>query len=173
VTAARPASRRHPLRLVGRLAAAAALSLAGCAEIGLAPGERDAEAVRVGPGETSEPERVEVQHVLISFAGAELPGVTRSLAKAEEMAERVLAAAEAGRPFDELMHLYSDDGGGTGTYKLLNWGVARLDPNELDRGRMVRDFHRKAFRLGLGEIALVRYDATGSPLGFHVMKRLR
>lgn len=151
----------------------AALALGACKQIGLAPGERHPEEVRVDPGETPEPERVEVQHVLISFVGAELPGVTRSLDKAREMAERVYAAALDGRPFDELVHLYSDDGGGDGIYKLTNWGVARLEPSEMERGRMVRDFHRMAFRLAVGEVGLVPFDASGSPLGFHVMKRLK
>ena len=125
------------------------------------------------PRERPEPERVEVRHVLISHAGADLPGVTRSKEKAAEMAERVYRAALDGRDFDELMRLYSDDGGGGSTYKLTNWGVARLDPSEMERGRMVREFHRAAFRLEVNEIALVPFDESGSPLGWHIIQRIK
>lgn len=144
----------------------------GCQEIGLAPHEPDRGAVRVVDGER-EPERVTVRHVLIAFDGANLAGVTRPLDKAERVARNVYEAARGGRPFDELIRLYSDDGGGTGIYKLTNWGVAELEPDEMERGRMVRDFHRAAFSMTVGEIRLVPYDAEGSPLGYHVVERIQ
>ena len=40
-------------------------------------------------------------------------------------------------------------------------------------GRMVRDFHRACFSMDVGEIRLVPYDDEGSPLGFHVIERLK
>ena len=145
---------------------------AGCAEIGLAPHEPDREAVRIA-SDAREPSRVTVRHVLIAFDGAKLVGVTRSLEKAERVATNVFEAAQSGRPFDELVRLYSDDGGGNGEYTLSNWGVPQVDPDEMERGRMVRDFHRAAFSMDVGEIRLVPYDEQGSPLGFHIIQRVR
>lgn len=161
-----------PPVLIVLSACLATVPLSGCAEIGLAEHQPDREAVKVIADER-EPQHVTVQHVLIAFEGAKLVGVTRTLEKAERMAENVFEAAKGGRPFDELVKLYSDDGGGQGVYHLANWGIVKTEPGEMERGRMVRDFHRAAFTMDVDEIRLVRYDELGSPLGFHVMRRIK
>lgn len=145
--------------------------LGGCKQIGLAPHETDPGAVKVDPNERSEPVRVTVQHVLIAYDGSKIPGVTRSLEKAGRIAQNVYEAALAGRDFDELVRLYSDDGG-DGRMTIANWGLGRDEPEHLERGSLVRHFSRAAFGLDVGAIALVPFDAGGSPYGYHVIRRL-
>ncbi|MFT5290095.1 MAG: peptidyl-prolyl cis-trans isomerase B (cyclophilin B) [Planctomycetota bacterium] len=75
-----------------------------------------------------EPERVLVQHVLISFDGCGIPGVTRTKEEAEALANTVLERAQKGDSMDELAREFSDDriaeGDTTpGHYGVLNTGV--------------------------------------------------
>jgi len=156
--------------LLAALCALTALG-AGCKAIGFAPNEPDPEAVR-RPPERVEPERVTVQHVLLGFDGAETPGATRTREEAERLTQRVLEMARGGRSFDELVRLYSDDRHGDGSYVLVNYGVSP-EPTENERRKMVRGFGDLAFALEPGEVALVEYDRYTSPLGFHVLRRLR
>jgi len=152
----------------------AAASLAGCSffrDIGLAQNEPDPEALREG-GNADQPAHVVVQHVLISFDGAGVPGVTRSQDEARALAERVLAQAQTGIDFAEMVRLYSDDRGGNGTYSIANWGVP-TDSGEVERRKMARAFGAMAFTLPVGQIGIVPYDSNTSPFGWHVVKRVR
>ena len=152
----------------------AAVSLAGCSlmrEVGLAANVPDPEALREG-GTADQPARVVVQHVLISFDGAGVPGVMRSKEEAAALAQRVLAQARAGHDFADLVRLYSDDRAGDGTYTMANWGVP-TESGELERRKMVRGFGALAFTLPVGQIGIVDYDVNTSPFGWHVMKRVR
>jgi parvulin-like peptidyl-prolyl cis-trans isomerase-like protein len=145
--------------------------IGGCKQLGLAPHETDPNAVKVDPTERAEPFRVTVQHVLIAYEGSKIPGVTRSLEKAERVAFNVFEAAVAGQDFDELVGLYSDDGG-DGRMNIVNWGVSRTEPEDMERARLVRGFSRAAFTLDVGKIGFVPFDAGGSPYGWHVIRRL-
>ncbi len=159
-------------RLVLALLAAAALP--GCSffrSIGFAENEVDPASV-AQPGAADEPSHVVVQHVLVSFDGASVPGVTRSKADAERLAQRVVAEARAGRDFAELIRYYTDDRGGDGSYSMANWGVATAS-GEVERKQMVRGFGNLAFALAVGEIGVVEYDSNSSPFGWHVVKRTR
>jgi peptidyl-prolyl cis-trans isomerase D len=156
------------------LVAAAALSLAACSlmrDIGLAENESNPDALREG-GSKDEPAHVVVQHVLVSFEGAKVPGVTRTQDEAKALAQRVLAEAKSGRDFAELVRLYTDDRGSDGTYAMANWGVP-TESGETERRRMVRGFGTVAFTLGVGEVGLCEYDPNASPFGWHVVKRVR
>ncbi|MEM9380014.1 MAG: peptidylprolyl isomerase [Planctomycetota bacterium] len=75
-----------------------------------------------------EPERIVVQHCLISFQGRRVDGVTRTKEEAEALANEVLAQAREGADMDALVREYSDDkvqeGDDTpGHYGILNNGV--------------------------------------------------
>jgi hypothetical protein len=73
-----------------------------------------------------QPERITVQHVLISFKGSPVAGVTRSKEEAEALAQEVLAKAQAGSDFEALVRAHSDDPPSErepGVYRILNTGV--------------------------------------------------
>jgi len=73
-----------------------------------------------------QPERITVQHVLISFQGTPVKGVTRTKEEAEALAKEVLAKVQAGADFEALLRAHSDDPAGEvdpGVYRILNTGV--------------------------------------------------
>src|SRR5688572_16915624 len=65
-----------------------------------------------------EPQRIQVAHVLISFAGTRT-NATRTQAAAEKLAYEVLARARKGDDFHKLIKDLSDDPG-EGVYGLAN-----------------------------------------------------
>ena len=155
------------------LAALLALGLTGCSffrQIGFAPNEPDPASLQKD-APSDEPEHVLVQHVLISFEGLKVAGVTRTRDEAERLARRVESEARAGRDFAELVRTYSDDRG-DGRYALANWGVA-AGPEETERRKMVRGFGAMAFSLQPGEVGVVPYDTGSSPFGWHIVKRVK
>lgn len=119
-----------------------------------------------------EPKRIELQHILISFAGTGT-SAERSQADAQLLAIELLARAQGGEDFDALMEEYSDDPG-RGVYRLRNKGVApdRKYPREFDREQMVPAFGDVGFSLQVGEIKMSNYSKTASPYGWHIIKRL-
>ncbi len=75
----------------------------------------------------AEPDRISIQHVLISFADAPTEA-TRSLDEARELADEVLQLARGGEEFTELVRQHSDDpiqpgNPNPGVYQLLNHNV--------------------------------------------------
>ncbi len=82
---------------------------------------------RPKPDLGGEPERIRIQHVLVSFGG-KTPTATRTQAEAETLAQEILQRAQAGEDFDALVQEYSDDPGSkdtvpAGSYSLLNKGI--------------------------------------------------
>ncbi|MBL8126752.1 MAG: peptidylprolyl isomerase [Thermomicrobiales bacterium] len=117
----------------------------------------------------AEPERIEIQHVLISFAGTGTRA-RRSQADAAELAATTLARANAGEDFDALVRELTDDSP-PGIYRLSNNGVSPAS-GEYPRGRMVAAFGNVGFGLGVGEIGVADFDPRTSPYGWHIIKRL-
>ena len=119
----------------------------------------------------AEPEHILVQHVLISFAGAN-PRIPqkRSKEEAEALAKEVFERAKKGEPFDRLMG-QSDDTG-PGQYGMSNH---KIPPGQGERPRqgMVPAFGNVGFQLGVGEVGLAGYHPTDSPFGWHVIKRVK
>lgn len=92
--------------------------------------ESDETIVRPEPAPDlgGEPERVVVQHVLVSFDGVPQLQVARTREEALALAEELLAKAKAGEDFTALVRASSDDpvqegDPAPGTYQLLNLGV--------------------------------------------------
>lgn len=84
------------------------------------------ELVRPPMDLNGEPERVRIQHVLISFAGTGTTA-TRTKEEAEVLAKEILQRAKAGEDFNALVEQYTDDPSGKtttprGTYSMLNKG---------------------------------------------------
>ena len=109
-------------------------------------------------------ENISIQHILISFKGAPRmpPTVTRSKDEAKLLAEKVYAEIVAGGDFDALVKQYTNDSA-PGIYAMTKAG----------RGGMVKGFGDVGFRLKVGEIGVAPWDATASPFGWHIIKRLK
>jgi parvulin-like peptidyl-prolyl isomerase len=117
----------------------------------------------------SEPERITLQHILISFAGTQTEA-TRSKAEAETLAKKVVERVKK-EDFTAVMKELSDDPG-PGVYSLANRGV-REQRGEYPRDGMVPAFGNVGFGLAVGGVGLADYDASASPFGWHVIKRLK
>jgi parvulin-like peptidyl-prolyl isomerase len=106
---------------------------------------------------------IEIQHVLIGFKGApRLVGVTRTRDEAKVLAQKVFDEAIGGADFDALVKQYTNDSA-PGIYPLTK---------ETKAG-MVKGFGDVGFRLKVGEIGVSPWDATVSPFGWHIIKRLK
>jgi parvulin-like peptidyl-prolyl isomerase len=121
----------------------------------------------------NQPDYISVQHILIAFQGS-IPGkeVTRSKEEAGELARQIFERAQGGEDFDALVKEYTDDAY-PGIYKMANTGVAPDMANKVfPRDGMVKAFGDVGFPLAVGEIGLAEYDATSSPYGWHIIKRV-
>lgn len=121
-----------------------------------------------------EPDRLEVQHILISFKGAiDKEEVTRTQAEAETLAQKLLTQAQAGEDFDAMVKEYTDDQH-PGIYRMAN---LEIEPDssqeEYPRARMVKAFGDVSFSLKVGEIGMTTFDPETSKYGWHIIKRLK
>ena len=123
-------------------------------------------------GAKGEPERLRVLHVLVAFRGAERAAdtVTRTQDEAEVLAKEILARAQRGEDFKNLIKDYSSDPG-EGNYALVNHGVVARGP-EIRRSTFVPAFTKVAFSLAIGDVGLAPFDKKDSPFGYHVIKRI-
>lgn len=134
------------------------------------PAEKPVEAETAMSG----PERIEVQHILISFQGA-IPDekVTRTQEEAEALAQQLLERAKAGEDFDALVKEFTDDQH-PGIYRMSNTGIQPDFANqEYPRERMVKAFGDVGFSLEIGEIGMTKFDIDTSKYGWHIIKRLK
>lgn len=115
-------------------------------------------------------ERVQVAHVLVAFEGAERSRVVgRTKGQAEERAAEVLRrVTSGGEDFLAVMKEMSDDPG-PGVYTM--WLHAPQGEG-YPRGQMAPAFGDTGWRLAPGEIGVAAWDATKSPFGWHVIKRV-
>ena len=122
------------------------------------------------PGLRSEPERIAVQHILISFAGAGT-SATRTQEEAATLATETLQRARRGEDFGELVRTLTDDLF-PGIYRLCNTGLSPRSADEYPRGGMVSAFGDIGFALEVGGVAMAAFDPQSSPFGWHIIKRL-
>ena len=130
--------------------------------------------VTATPAKEKEPDHIQVQHILIGFAGS-VPGknITRSLEEAKAIAYGLLDSVKAGVSFDDLVVRHTDDRP-PGIYGMSNTGVAPdQSKHEYARGSMVPAFGNVGFTLKVGDIGIADYDPRTSPYGYHVIKRLQ
>lgn len=143
-------------------------ALAGCG-----PSASPSSATPGAPPPRPEPDRIVVQHILISFQGAARSKQTRSKDDAKALAQELLGRVKNGENFVELMKRYSDDPG-PGEYGMANNGVMVRDPEkEFPRRGMVPAFGNTGFKLEVGEIGLADHDPQTSPFGWHIIKRVK
>ncbi|HET9950475.1 MAG TPA: peptidylprolyl isomerase [Candidatus Eisenbacteria bacterium] len=119
-----------------------------------------------------EPQHVQVQHILIGFAGS-IPGkgITRTKEEAKKLAYEILEKARAGADFDSLVRQYTEDSP-PGIYGMSGKGVAP-GQGEYPRDQMVPAFGNVGFAISPGNIGIADYDAATSPYGYHIIKRLK
>jgi len=122
------------------------------------------------PAPRPEPERITVQHILISFAGAGT-SATRTQEAAATLAAETLERAQQGEDFGELVRALTDDSF-PGIYRLANTGISPQSADEYRRGGMVAAFGDVGFTLDAGNIAMAPFDPRTSPYGWHIIKRL-
>ena len=120
----------------------------------------------------NEPERIQVQHILIGFSGS-VPGkrITRSKDEARTLAYDILEKAKAGEDYDALVKKHTDDSP-PGIYGMSNRGV-RPGPREYERDGMVPAFGNVGFGMQVGEYGVADYDQSTSPYGYQVIKRVQ
>jgi hypothetical protein len=126
---------------------------------------------RDGTLSNGEPKVIQVEHVLIAFAGTGTKA-TRTKAEAQNLAYEIVNRVKSGEDFTKLRKELSDDDPSGGVYKLVNNGVAK-EGEEYERTGMVPAFGDVGFRLKVGEIGVAEHDQTKSPYGWHVIKRLQ
>jgi hypothetical protein len=120
----------------------------------------------------SEPEHIQVQHILIGFSGS-VPGkrITRSKEEARTLAYDLLEKAQAGEDYDALVAKHTDDSP-PGIYGMSNRGVSP-GPREYERDGMVPAFGNVGFGLEVGGYGVADYDQRTSPYGYHLIKRVK
>jgi hypothetical protein len=120
----------------------------------------------------TEPQHIQVQHILIGFSGS-VPNksIARSQAEAKALAYQILDRARAGEDFDGLVRQYTDDSP-PGIYSMSAIGVTP-SAGEFPRDQMVPAFGNVGFAISPGNIGIADYDATASPYGWHIIKRLK
>src|SRR5882672_7338362 len=125
------------------------------------------------PSPSAEPSRVVVQHILVSF-GDKIPGkkIARTESEARALAGQLLERARKGEDFDALVKQYTDDQH-PGIYAMFNRGMRPQGRDEYPRQGMVPCFGDLSFSLAPGAIGMCELDATRSPYGWHIIKRLK
>jgi parvulin-like peptidyl-prolyl isomerase len=121
-----------------------------------------------------EPDRVTVQHILISFKGSDPRiTVTRTREEAEKLAHEIFERAKKGENFDGLVKEFTDDQH-PGIYKMSNFDVPpQTDQEEYSRSGMVKSFGDVSFKLPVNGIGMAEYDPDNSKYGWHIIKRLK
>jgi arylsulfatase A-like enzyme len=108
--------------------------------------------------------RIDLQHLLVTFAGAPraLPTLKRTKEEAEALAADLLRRIQAGEDFDALVKQYTDDSY-PGSYSITRKRRATLAKAFVDTG----------WRLAVGEIGVATYDPKTCPYGWHIIKRTK
>ncbi len=119
-----------------------------------------------------EPDRIVVQHVLISFQGCGIPGVTRTKEEAEVLANEILEQVRGGADMDALVREKSDDpvpetDETPGHYGLMNKGVR--DRAEERKTFMAQNEFRKTIEalqleVRAGKLTQAEYQKQGTAL---------
>jgi NIMA-interacting peptidyl-prolyl cis-trans isomerase 1 len=109
----------------------------------------------------SEPDRINVKHVLVRYSRARgaAETVTRDREHACLRAEEALGKLKAGTPFEDVVATYTDEtGAGTRGGRL----------GEISRSDVLPPFADAAFELQVGEVSQI----VETPFGFHVILRV-
>lgn len=109
-----------------------------------------------------EPEHVHVQHIFIRKDAPDAATKARALLD---------QARRRNGDFSALVRTHSHDRT-SGVYAIANHDVLPQTA-EYPRAQLVPAFGDVAFALSPGEVGFVPFDSEKSPLGYHIIKRLR
>jgi hypothetical protein len=130
------------------------------------------------PGASSGlPDRVKYDQILIAFQGSyERVNSPRRREDARSLAHGILDRLRSGIDFGELKQEYSDDrsektGVALGPYETVKDGVPRQGA-ELPLSNLHKGLAEVVYRLKVGEVGIVEFDADRFPIGWLVVKRL-
>ena len=120
-------------------------------------------------------QRIEVAHILISYAGAPRTQATLSMEEAEQLAAEIYQRAkQPDADFRALMKEHSEDPG-PGVYAMFMDPAARQQGDFPRRGPggMVPAFGDVGWRLSVGEIGVAGQHPQNSPFGWHIIQRVK
>jgi NIMA-interacting peptidyl-prolyl cis-trans isomerase 1 len=132
------------------------------ASSGATPGQRCVAEASVKRERTpSEPDRVNVKHVLVRYSGARgaAAAITRDREQACLRAEEALGKLKAGASFTDVVASYSDE-----TDPTHHGGTI----GDIGRSDVLPPFADAAFELKVGEVS----EVVETPFGFHVILRV-
>ena len=115
---------------------------------------------------------IQIQHLLISFKGSSIPGMSRSLDEAEQLTAQLWGQIKVGEDFDALVKKHTNDQY-PGLYNMTQRGAGDTANNIYRRSDMVASFGEVGFRLEVGEVGVALYHPEKSPFGYHIVKRLK
>jgi hypothetical protein len=124
-------------------------------------------------GSLKEPDRIRVQHILITFRGTPArTEIGRTREEAETLAKAIYEKALKGEDFDGLVKRYTNDKY-PGIYGVANFGITPDTAKaELARAEISKSFGAVAFGLKVSGIGLAEYDTVACKYGWHIIKRL-
>lgn len=115
---------------------------------------------------------VEVQHLLVSFAGTGTEA-KRTKAEAENLAGDLYAKIADGADIDALIKQHTDDSY-PGVYGMVaDKAEQDLENNRFWRQGMVAAFGDTGWRLKVGEVGVALFNDKASPYGWHIIKRIK
>lgn len=130
----------------------------------------DIEALR--QQDEKDADTIEVQHLLVAHGGAGIPGVSRSVEEAEQLAAELYGKIKEGEDFDALVKEHTDDAH-PGIYGMTMSGPGDRNANVYPRGGMVAAFGDVGWKLDVGEVGVAPFDREASPFGWHIIKRTK
>ena len=114
-------------------------------------------------------QEIQVQHLLVSFNLAGIPGITRTKEQAEEFAGELWAEIQGGADFDKLVKKHTDDSH-PGVYSMTS---GKPSGGVYARSGMVAAFGDIGWRLEKGEAGVAGFSQQASPYGWHIIRRLK
>ncbi|MCF6228308.1 MAG: peptidyl-prolyl cis-trans isomerase [Planctomycetes bacterium] len=140
-----------------------AFLMVGCGGEELLPpsAETDSWVKEINARKEVDAKTIEVQHCLI---GVKQYGTKATLdaAQARALADDVLKRARAGEDFAALVKEHTTDG-----------GPSKYTLSKAKDSGLVPAFTKVSWRLKVGEVGITLYHSSGSPYGFHIIKRLK
>ncbi len=117
-------------------------------------------------------DEIQVQHLLIAYDRAGIPGVTRTLEEAEQLTAELWQKIKDGADFDALIKEHTNDSP-PGIYGMTMVGPGDRNKLLFPRTGMVAAFGDVGWRLKVGEYGVAPHHARTSPYGWHIIKRLK